>query len=201
MGRIAVDVVLLPDEEMTDRVVAINAELVEHGNREIVLSKECCLPHISLAMGCIDEADVVEIKKMLAALARQKSIQKLVVYGVFISISKNGDKVSVYVVEKTEQLQQLHEEVMNRMAKYTTYEAKKEMIYGYPEETVAEGTLLWINNYRKKASFANFLPHTTVGYGVIPTPEAPIEFGVSSLALCHLGNHCTCRRILTSVDL
>ncbi len=152
-------------------------------------------------MGCIDEADVVEIKKMLAALARQKSIQKLVVYGVFISISKNGDKVSVYVVEKTEQLQQLHEEVMNRMAKYTTYEAKKEMIYGYPEETVAEGTLLWINNYRKKASFANFLPHTTVGYGVIPTPEAPIEFGVSSLALCHLGNHCTCRRILTSVDL
>jgi 2'-5' RNA ligase len=201
MSRIAVDVVLLPDEEMTDRVAGINAELVKQGNTEIVLSKECCLPHISIAMGCIDEADISKIEKMLAELVRQRPIQKLVVYGVFTSINKNGDKVSVYIVEKTEQLQKLHEEVMNRMAKYTTYEAKKEMIYGYPEETVAEGTLLWINNYREKASSANFLPHITVGYGVIPTPEAPIEFGVSSLALCHLGNHCTCRRILTSVDL
>jgi 2'-5' RNA ligase len=201
MARIAVDAVLLPDEEMTDRVIAINAELVKHGNREIVLSKECCLPHISLAMGCIDDADIANIEKILAEIARQKSIQKLVVYGVFTSINNNSDKVSVYVVKKTEQLQQLHEEVVNRIARYTTYEATKEMIYGYPEETVAEGTLLWIKDYRKKASFANFLPHITVGYGVVPVPEAPIEFGVSTLALCHLGNHCTCRRILMSVDL
>jgi 2'-5' RNA ligase len=201
MARIAVDAVLLPDEEMTDRVIAINAELVKHGNREIVLSKECCLPHISLAMGCIDDADIANIEKILAEIGRQKSIQKLVVYGVFTSINNNSDKVSVYVVKKTEQLQQLHEEVVNRIARYTTYEATKEMIYGYPEETVAEGTLLWIKDYRKKASFANFLPHITVGYGVVPVPEAPIEFGVSALALCHLGNHCTCRRILMSVDL
>jgi hypothetical protein len=200
MGRIAVDVVLLPDEEMTSKIIGINAELVKHGNKEIVLSNKCCLPHISLAMGCVDDADIAKIENMLSEI-RQKPIQKLVVYGVFTSINNNGDKVSVYVVNKTEQLQELHEEVMNRMAKYTTYEATKEMIYGYPEETVAEGTLIWINNYRKKASFVNFLPHITVGYGVIPTPEAPIEFGVSSLALCHLGNHCTCRRILTSVDL
>jgi len=32
-------------------------------------------------------------------------------------------------------------------------------------------------------------------------PPFPIDFNVAELALCHLGNHCTCRRVLTSVPL
>jgi hypothetical protein len=37
MSRIAVDVVLLPDEAMTDKAIEINAELVKKFGNEIVL--------------------------------------------------------------------------------------------------------------------------------------------------------------------
>ena len=65
MGRIAVDVVLLPDETMTDKAIEMNAKLVKQFGSEIVLHKEKCLPHISLAMGCIDEEDITFIEKVL----------------------------------------------------------------------------------------------------------------------------------------
>jgi hypothetical protein len=73
----------------------------------------------------------------------------------------------------------------------------------------SESTLAWIKNYPEKSSFEKFFPHITIGYGEINDysfgfPQGgvpPIEFAVSKLALCHLGNHCTCRKILASAEL
>jgi hypothetical protein len=70
------------------------------------------------------------------------------------------------------------------------------MIYG--DQEVAESTLLWIKNYREKVSFENFFPHITIGYGQIESRVPQIIFAPSELALCHLGNHCTCRKVLVS---
>ena len=71
MSRIAVDVVLLPDETMTNRAIEINAELVKKFGDKIVLNKANCLPHISLAMGCVEEADITSIGKVLEAIAKE----------------------------------------------------------------------------------------------------------------------------------
>jgi len=65
MAEIAVDVVLLPSEEMADKAIAANKELLKQCADKIVLDKENCLPHISLAMGCIDERDIADIEKIL----------------------------------------------------------------------------------------------------------------------------------------
>ena len=58
MGRKAVDVVLLPSEQMMDKAIEANGELVKRFGGKIVLNRENCLPHISLAMGCVDERDI-----------------------------------------------------------------------------------------------------------------------------------------------
>jgi len=199
MVKKAVDVVLLPEEAIMDRAIEENAKLVAEFGSEIVLDKNNCLPHISLAMGCIDEADVGEIEKVLAKIAEERPVGRLKVCGIFTSVNAKGENVSVYVVEKTEQLQLLHEDVMERLRRYFSYDVTKEMIYG--NEEVAESTLLWIKNYPKRASFANYLPHITIGYGQMEGLSSPIEFKASKLALCNLGNHCTCRKIIVSVDL
>ena len=47
----------------------------------------------------------------------------------------------------------------------------------------------------------NCLPHITIGYGELSHFLFPEEFTASKLALCHLGNHCTCRRVLASFAL
>jgi len=132
-------------------------------------------------------------------VAQENPLGDLTVVGIHTSINAKGETVSAFEIEKTRELQALHEKVMRKLTPYFTYDVTDEMIYG--DEHVAETTLLWIRNYPQKASFANFFPHITIGYGEIETDPPVVSFAASKLALCHLGNHCTCRRILTSVDL
>ncbi len=71
MGRKAVDVVLLPEEAVMDRAIEANAELVKKFGCKIVLNKQNCLPHISLAMGSINETDIGSIRETLKVIAKK----------------------------------------------------------------------------------------------------------------------------------
>ncbi len=193
MARKAIDVVLLPDEAMTDRAIEANAELVEKFGAEIVLSKDNCLPHISLAMGCIDESDIPAVADVLDTIAKKNQLTRLKVIGV----RKSGD-ASVFEVQKTKQLQLLHETVLNQVGPYLTSDVTADMVYG---GRAVESTLQWIREYPEKSSFERFFPHITIGYGQMENISSPIEFTASALALCHLGNHCTCRDVLVSIEL
>ena len=199
MVRKAVDVVLLPDGAMTDRAVEANKVLVKKSGGKIVLNKENCLPHISLAMGCINESDLAAIRKVLSTVAEKSSLPELRVISIQTSTSSVGEKVSAFEVEKTRELRLLHEDVMEKLAEYFSYDVTSDMIYSTGE--VGESTLLWIKSYREKSSFAGFSPHITIGYGEVNDFLFPIKFTASKLALCHLGNHCTCRKILASIEL
>ena len=199
MAKIAIDVVLLLSEEIADKVITANKELLERNAAKIVLDKENCLPHISLAMGCINEKDIDEIDTILKTIVQENPLVPLIATGIHISTNKKGEKVSVFEIEKTEALQSLHEKIMHRLARYFSYDVKAEMVLSSSE--TSESTLDWIENYPEKSSFENFFPHITIGYGEIDNFTFPIKFDVSKLALCHLGNHCTCREILTSANL
>lgn len=198
MGKKAVDVVLLPCEAMTNMAIAANAELAAGFGRRIVLSTRDCLPHISLAMGCIEDVDIAEIGKVLALLGKEYAPRHLKVAGVQSSTNFSGEPVSVFTVERSERLQRLHEKVMAELERFFGYDVTVDMIAGGRADN---STIGWIKNYPANSSYANFSPHITIGYGRFEGGSFPIEFGVSQLALCHLGNHCTCRRILVAVEL
>jgi 2'-5' RNA ligase len=199
MGRIAVDIVLLPDEAVTNKAIELNANLVKKFGKKIVLHKANCLPHISLAMGCIDERDIPAVEKVLAAIAERCTIGELSIIGINSSTNSRGETVSAFEVEKTKELQLLHEMVSEKVGPYFSSDVAADMIYG--GEEVAETTLEWIRSYREKASFARFYPHITIGYGEAQEQEFPVKFTALKLALCHLGNHCTCRKVLLSIGL
>ncbi len=198
MGIKAVDIVLLPDEAAMEVVIRANAELVKRFGGDIVLNKIDCLPHISLAMGRLDEANISRIEEILQKIAAKYRQERMRVNGIYTSVDSEGRKVSVFVVEKTAKLQRLHEEIMTRLEPYLSYELSREMLF---DSDVKETTLSWIRNYRTASGFANFLPHITIGYGQPTDTSLPIEFTASRLAMCHLGNHCTCRKILAEVKL
>ncbi len=199
MSRIAVDVVLLPDEAMANKAIEVNADLVKKFGNKIVLNKENCLPHISMAMGCLEETDIASVEKVLEEIAKETSLPYLKVVGVRTSGNSKGEAVSVFEVEKTTQLQSLHEKVLDKLTPYLSSDVTEDMIYG--NEKVAASTLMWIRNYRQKSSFEKFFPHITIGYGQKEYQMQPAAFAASKLALCHMGNHCTCRRILVSINL
>jgi 2'-5' RNA ligase len=199
MSKKAVDVVLLPDEAMTEAAIEANAELVKKFGKKIVLNKENCLPHISLAMGCLDEKDITSVERILQSITKECSLGDLTVSSMRTTLNSSGEAVSVFVVEKTEELQLLHQKVMEKLAPYLSCDVTSDMVYG--DEEVAETTLLWIKNYREQSSFDKFFPHITIGYGELSSFSSPMKFTVSRLALSHLGNHCTCRKILASIEL
>ncbi len=198
MAKKAVDIVLLPEEAVMDLAIEANGKLVEKFGDKIVLNKDNCLPHISLAMGCIDESDITEVSKLLEKIAKEMLLGELKVVGILTTTNAVGEKVSAFVVDRTGQLRLLHEQIMKELSPYSTAQATAETI---ADDKVDESTLLWINSYREKSSFENFFPHITIGYGQTGGLSAPAEFVVSQLALCHLGNHCTCRKVFVSISL
>ena len=199
MAERAVDVVLLPSEEMMDRVIEANRQLLKECTDKIILDKANCLPHISLAMGCIEETDIADVEKILLTIAESWSLGPLTAVGIRIEADSTGQEVSVLEIEKTERLQSLHEAVMRKLAPYVSHDVTADMLLSPP--TASESTLRWIRDYPEKSSFARFFPHITVGYGQINNLSFPIKFRTPQLALCHLGNHCTCRKILVSAAL
>ena len=199
MAKIAVDAVLLPSDEMVDKAIEANKKLQERGSDKIVLGRQNCLPHISLAMGCIDQKELIDIEKLLQTIAARYGVQELEIVGVGVGTNAVGEKVSVFQVEKTAALQSLHEEVMRSLKPYFRYGATADMVLSPP--SAEESTLLWIRNYAGKAAFENFFPHITIGYGESGGFSFPMKFTASRLALCHLGNHCTCRKVLILSEL
>ncbi len=199
MGRIATDVVLLPDSAMTAWAITVNKELVREYASEIVLGKKTCRPHISLAMGCAREQDIDSIRERLQRLAKQTSVKQLNATGILVSTNPRGEDTSLLEIERTDDLQALHEAAMKEVEPFFSHDVTSEMI---ADASVAESTLAWIRDYPQKAAFERFSPHITLGYGKAKTDVPfPIPFTVSRLALCHVGNHGTCRTILITVGL
>jgi len=197
MPAVAIDVVLLPDEAMRDMAIAANAELVRNFKSEIILNKDDCLPHISLAMGCVNQEDIVKIGELLEPLAGI-SPKRLKPGGIQKSTNFSGDIISVLLVEPGEPLQTLHEKICDAVKPFCGTEVSEEMIAGgYASRT----SLQWIATYFDNAAHSNFSPHITIGYGDLSDIAFPADFAVSRLAICHLGNHCTCREILWSVGI
>ena len=196
MFRKAVDIVLLPDEKITVEVIKANEKLVEKFGKGIVLNAADCLPHISLAMGCIDESDIPDIEMILRPIAKRHPLDELELVGIVVGTNAVGEKVSSFKLKKTDELQSLHEEIMQALEPFFKYKVTEDMIYG---SEIEPSTLFWIRDYRDKSSFSQFSPHITIGYGQTEAPLPFEKFTVSSLALSHLGNHCTCRDVLVSV--
>ena len=200
MGKLAIDVVLLPSDEMMGKAVDINRELLKDNKDKIVLDKEKCLPHISLCMGVIEDKDIEDVEKVLKGISKEFSPFHLTAEKLKADKIPTGDIVSGIKVANHEELQKLHETVMNKLWKYLSYDVDTSMFYN-PEE-VEEVTTYWVKKYADKHENPFlFHPHITVGFGHTDKFEFPMEFKVSTLALCQLGNYCTCRKVLSSTEL
>jgi hypothetical protein len=198
MTRLAVDVVLLPDQAVTEQAMAINRGLVERFRSEIILDAETCLPHVSLAMGCIDPKDLDAAGRIIRQIALENPIEELTVIGVAVITLPTGQKTSSLLIDKTEPLQRLHEEVLGRLSPFFSYDVTGPMLCG--SGPISDSTLAWIRDFPCKSSLDFFWPHITLGYGEASALDRPAPFMATHLALCHLGNHCTCRKLLTSVE-
>jgi 2'-5' RNA ligase len=198
--RIAADVVLLPSTEVMEACIRLNQDLLKGGESRIVLNTSDCVPHISLAMGCLKEEDLPAVECLLTEIASAVPPLRFPISGLGVGRASTGESLLSLVIEPTGQLQSLHETIMKRIAPYMTCDTTPEMFVD-PHATRASSAQ-WVNNYPKAASFARFSPHITIGIGRLEASESlPTHCPTSRLALCHLGHDCTCRRVLFETGL
>src|SRR3989344_1557314 len=199
MSKLAIDVALLVDEAASNIVIALNKELLTGAEDEIVLGEKGGIPHVALAMGLMEEDKVPEISQRLEKIAGSYAPLDLVVQGVEVGpVRRDGRVISGLNVRKTDELQHLHERILTDIIARCTYEGvRTDMFYGTP----AKLSEYWASGKVSTNIHAQFHPHITIGFGTLPPLEKPLALKASTLALCHLGAHSTCRKILAQCEL
>jgi len=200
LNKRAVDIVLLPSEEIMDAALQMSQELLRRFEKKIVLDRNRCLPHLSLAMGAIKEEDLPAAADLLEEIGSLFPPIRLIFTGINAGTIATGETVSTWEVDPTAALQSLHETILNRIGPLMIHDATAEDFIDFPH--VEQTSVDWVNRYPEAAAFEHFSPHITLGVGKLePNRSFPARGIASRLALCHLGNYCTCRRILFETAL
>lgn len=195
LNKLAIDIVLLPSKEIMEAAYRFNRELLRRTEGKIVLDQNHSLPHLSLAMGAMKEEDIPAAADILEGIASHFPPIDLVFTEIDAGPLATGKAVTTWKVERTAVLQALHETVMKRIMPLLTNDATAEDFIDDPR--VLPTSVDWVNRYTTAAAFEHFSPHITLGAGALePNTPFPPRGTASRLALCHLGNDCTCRKIL-----
>ncbi len=190
----AIDIVLLPPDDVMEQIIQINQKL----SNKLRLNHIDCLPHISLAMGSIEVNDLGKFQMDLYRIACAHKQIRVKLNEFYYT--GNSDTASLCLrVGVQDDLSILHESLIKLLGSYSDRFISKDMFFG--DDQIDDSSLQWVQNYKIYSSFQNFDPHITIGYGQIALKECPLEFEVSKLAVCHLGNRCTCRQILLLLEL
>lgn len=202
MTLIAIDIVLLPPDDIMDQLVSLSKSLSEQtGDNSIELHKQKCVPHISLAMGYIDDKDLPELKKSIEFLDMNTKQLKL----EFTGINQNQVKdtySSEILVSKTPELTALFQRTNTILRKFHKTDATHFAFYNLKDEN--EVTVRWVNQYpEKNKDVSAFRPHITIGMGSLDKDAdfPKYSFTAKKIAICHLGNFCTCRKVLFTMNL
>jgi 2'-5' RNA ligase len=198
MNQLAIDVVILPPDNVMEIAINYNKLLRNNTEENIVLGKTRYLPHISLLMGCLAANQLGEITSRLHAMAKEHNPLRLSVSGIHKDKSESYDVVS-FEIKRTQELQSLHESIVNSCGRFLSQDADEVDMADPPP--IKKSSLGWINRFIPQACFENFWPHITLGFGEYPGTFEPFDFPASKLAICHLGNHCTCAEVLAEVFL
>ena len=195
----AIDIVILPPESIMDLTIGWNRRLCEERPDNIALNKFDTLPHITLAMGCLSEQHVPDVRSLLSKLAGRHSSLHLQVPRIKPVTSGSGNTVVTLDILASALLVHLHEDITRSFGAFLTNDAVEDDLFDRPP--IDPSSIQWINRYLQDQSGDKFWPHVTVGFGNLPADFQPFSFTATRLAVCHLGNHCTCRKILMEVEL
>jgi 2'-5' RNA ligase len=194
MTSLAVDIVLLPPERIMDLAIEFNKELLRKNPPIISLNKKECLPHITLRQMVMDERLLSQAAHALQKLAKTHPPLQLMATRVETHLF-NNEPLSSFTIAPNEELQKLHEDAMRAF----------EMFISPGEATFFDrqvSTVLreWVKRYPEHA-FNRYRPHITLGVGEAKPLGAPHPFTTAKIAICHLGDYGTCRRILAEASL
>lgn len=185
---LAIDIVLFLPPAINEEMIALSNHLNDVYGEKNRLNMKDRFPHISLLMGVIEEKDVVQFTEILQDLAQRFLPMELGMHELKSKISSSAIELTA-----SQALSDLQASLLTETSHLVTHNPSAEMFYEEPTEKNIE----WVRNY----ATSSHNPHITVGPVFEKETYTDLKtFTVTTLALCHLGLHCTCRKILTQTD-
>ena len=189
---IALDVAILPPSDISTRAMALSAALPEEGSHGLRLDHDH-LPHITLTQQFVREDEIDVAFEHIDGVLRERPPLRIVATG-----GGKGHHTLWIAIERTPELASLHEQMMEALRGVERQGGAPAAFVGGDGRV---GDVIWVAGYRLKSSFGHFLPHITLGHGEEPPAIEPFAFDATTVAACHLGRFCTCRRVLRNWSL
>jgi 2'-5' RNA ligase len=151
------------------------------------------LPHITLTQQFVraDEIDAV-LERIDETLRGQTPV------AVRVTGGGKGSSAVWMAVERTAEIVSLHERLMESLR---GLERPAGTAAAFFEGDARVGDVAWVTSYRLQSSLGSFNPHVTLGHAEKAPAISPFGFQATTVAACHLGRFCSCRRVLRSWDL
>ncbi len=193
---LALDVVLLPPEEVMERCREVNAYLWNHSQQGFLFN-ETHLPHISLLQQFSPSESLEDVYDIIHRITLGRGPIELRATGITHTTLPDGFPFNGYDFSAPESFFELQRVLIAELAQFAT-DGDGSAFYADPEEQIRDGSILWTRNFRAKKDHH---PHISLGVGPEPAFTGPFSFAATRLAVCHLGNFNTCRKVLKEWQL
>ena len=188
----AIDIAILPPPDVSQRAVALSAALPSRESQGLRLDSDR-RPHITLTQHFVPTDSVQRLIEQVDRVVGGLEALRLRVTGG----AKGGDSVWM-AVERTPVLASLHERLLDASE---PFEAGGGDSFAFVDGDARDRDVRWVHAFRRESSHARFTPHITLGHASEPPVVEPMDFVAATIALCHLGRFCTCRRIIRAWEL
>lgn len=198
MKRFAIDIVLIPPDNVIDLAIDFNRTLLHDYPSDRILNRTNRLPHVSLLMGCLAADQLQRAKTILQSVADRHGYLNLQVTNTHTVKTAGGSSLSLDI-DPDSKIVALHESIVSAFSSLLTQDATSKDLNDDPP--IEASSIEWINSYISEHSLKGFWPHITIGPGSNIQQFKPFSFQANRLAICHLGNHCTCTKVLEETFL
>jgi 2'-5' RNA ligase len=189
---LALDVALLLPPDARQKAVTLSATLPEEHSHGFRLDADHH-PHITLTQ------QFVRVEELDAALERiDEAVRGQRPLAIRVTGGGKGHNSVRMEIERSEAIASLHERLMEALR---GLERPGGTAAAFFEGDARVGDVAWVTGYRLKSSLSAYTPHVTLGYAADAPAIEPFTFQATTVAACHLGRFCSCRRALRSWEL
>jgi len=184
---IALDVAILPPPDVTARAVALSYSLPDDDSQDLRLDQQH-LPHVTLTQQFVRANELEEAFSHIDGVLKTQPPLTMHVTGA----GESGSTVWM-AIERTTAIVDLHHRLMDALRGLERPDGGRA---AFADQGARVGDVLWVASFRLKASFGAYTPHITLGHASAHPAIQPFAFEARTVAACHLGRFCTCRRVL-----
>jgi hypothetical protein len=196
MSKIAIDIVLLPDERAQTICRAVNQYIWG----KIDFNATWKVPHISLMMWVVEEWKILQIFEILTEISKYFFLVNLRWLLKKYTIWNTGETGYSYELEENISIKKIFSEICEKIRPQLEYKDIALDMFYMPEE-VEQQSVLWVKWFEERV-VEEFSSHITLGIWELTWEHAKvIHFSTPKLAVYQLGNYCTCENKLFEINL